>query len=61
MTEPRDDIDRARADVDNALKRAEQQRVTGSRLARGWRQARLDNNFRAMIRNLAGVGEGKTT
>jgi len=51
------ELEEARREADEALAKAKEKRALGSRLAEGWRQSREDNNFRAMVRSLAGGGE----
>jgi hypothetical protein len=47
-------LDKATAEVDEALRKARVQRSVASHLADRWKQAREDNNFRQMIRELGG-------
>ncbi len=54
MTDKDRELDEAREQVQDALERAETRKAVGSRLAREWMKSRQDNNFRAMVRQLAG-------
>jgi hypothetical protein len=51
MTTP-EERENAKAAADAALERAEELRTRGKSLAEQWRQARKDNNFRLMLREL---------
>jgi hypothetical protein len=56
MTDKDRDIREAQEEAHQALQRAETRKAVGSRLAEEWRRSRRDNNFRAMVRQLASGG-----
>jgi hypothetical protein len=56
MTDKDRELDEARQEVSDALQQAETRKAIGSRLAREWKRSREDNNFRAMVRQLASGG-----
>lgn len=42
----------AKAQAEEAMERAEHLRVRGDRIAKAWRESKMDNNFRQMLRQL---------
>jgi len=56
MTNPSEDqeLQAAHREADRAIELARSRRKAGLTLAERWRQSREDNNFRAMLRALAG-------
>lgn len=55
MSTPQDEVEHSKSLATAALERAETLAERGRRIADGWRQSRLDNNYRAMLRNLVAV------
>lgn len=57
MTDDPGNIEEAKQQADDALREAQEMQRVSSRLAREWRNSRVDNNFRAMLRRLVPGGE----
>lgn len=55
-----EELERSWKDAEEAMRKATKRRMFGFVLARGWRESRNDNNFRAMILSIGGWPDAKT-